>query len=230
MSRITALRVILHTATSLDGRITNFPADLELYYTLAARWNPDAVLLGSSTILAAPSLEVPEEHRKMFEPEDPPEQDPRPLMVVVDSKGKIRCWDTLRTWPYMRALVALCSTTTPSEYLEYLKEKGISTIIAGDDQVDMRAALEELHKRYGVTIVRADCGGTLNSVLLRTGLVTEISVLIHPFLAGGTPCPTMFDPGHAGISDLQVPLRQLSTEMPGNGIVWVRYAPVMEHP
>jgi len=32
---------------SLDGRITNFPADLELYYTLAARWNPDAILCGS---------------------------------------------------------------------------------------------------------------------------------------------------------------------------------------
>jgi len=32
-------RVILHIATSLDGRITNFPADLDLYYSLAATWN-----------------------------------------------------------------------------------------------------------------------------------------------------------------------------------------------
>jgi 2,5-diamino-6-(ribosylamino)-4(3H)-pyrimidinone 5'-phosphate reductase len=56
-------KVILHTATSLDGRITNFPADLELYYGLAAQWNPDAILFGSETVLAAvradPSLEVP---------------------------------------------------------------------------------------------------------------------------------------------------------------------------
>ena len=46
-------KVILHTATSLDGRITGFPADLDLYYTLAAQWNPDAILFGSETVLAA---------------------------------------------------------------------------------------------------------------------------------------------------------------------------------
>ncbi|MFA5268684.1 MAG: hypothetical protein WC379_11990 [Methanoregula sp.] len=38
---------------SIDGRITNFPADLEFYYPLAAQWNPDAILFGSETILAA---------------------------------------------------------------------------------------------------------------------------------------------------------------------------------
>jgi len=32
-------RVIPHTAMSLDGCITNFSADLELYYVLAAQWN-----------------------------------------------------------------------------------------------------------------------------------------------------------------------------------------------
>lgn len=223
-------RVILHTATSLDGRITNFPANLELDYSLAARWNPDAILLGSSTILAAPSLEVPAEHREMFEPQEILEHDPRPLMVVADSKGKIRCWDTLKTWPYMRGLVAFCSATTPEEYLDYLKEQRIGTIIAGEDQVDMRAALEELHRQYGVRVVRADCGGTLNSVLLKTGLVSEVSVLIHPFLAGGAPDATMFDPHRAGISGLQVPLRHLATEMLANGIVWVRYAPASLSP
>jgi riboflavin biosynthesis pyrimidine reductase len=55
--------IVLHTATSPDGRITNFPADIELYYGLAAQWNPDAILFGSETVLEAvrdnPALEVP---------------------------------------------------------------------------------------------------------------------------------------------------------------------------
>ena len=55
--------VILQIPMSLDGRITNFPADLDLYYSLAARWNPDAIIFGSETILAAvrdnPSLRSP---------------------------------------------------------------------------------------------------------------------------------------------------------------------------
>nr|WP_321351038.1 dihydrofolate reductase family protein [uncultured Methanoregula sp.] len=217
-------RVILHTATSLDGRITNFPADLELYYSLAGQYNPDAVLFGSSTILEAPTLEVPEEHRKMFTP-PAGEPDPRPLMVVADSQGKITCWETLRTWPYFRGYVALCSESTPSLYTRQLRASGIPVIATGADRVDMKQALLDLHRQYGIRVVRADSGGTLNSVLLRTGLVSEVSVLIHPFLAGGEPGATMFDPHRAGLSGLQVPLRHLTTETLHNGIIRVRYAP-----
>jgi len=86
-------RVILHSATSLDGRITDFPANLDLYYALAATWNPDAVLFGSETILAAlrdnPSLAVPSEHEKIFRPPEGT-NDTRPLMVIADSRGRVR--------------------------------------------------------------------------------------------------------------------------------------------
>ncbi|MBI5459465.1 hypothetical protein [Methanobacterium sp.] len=43
--------VILYNAVSLDGRITGFNADVELYYDLASKWNVDAVLMGSNTVL-----------------------------------------------------------------------------------------------------------------------------------------------------------------------------------
>ena len=220
-------RVILHIATSLDGRITGFPADLDLYYTLAAQWNPDAILFGSETVLAAvrdnPALEVPPEHEEMFTPPAGAETDPRPLLVIADSRGRVRCWDAIRKWPYMRDVLAFCSTATPPEYLSYLAERHIGTISAGDDRVDMRAALEALNTRYGVKVLRVDSGGTLNSVLLHAGLVDEISVLIHPVIAGGNADPTLSDPLKAGIEDLQVPLRLQSTSVVGCGVVWVRY-------
>lgn len=218
-------KVILHTATSLDGRITSFPADLETYYGLAARWNPDAILFGSETVIAAvrdnPALEVPPDHEEMFRPPEG-SPDPRPLLVIADSRGRVRCWDAIRKWPYMRDVLALCSESTPKEYLDYLAERKISTIIAGNDRIDMRAALESLNRQYGVASVRVDSGGTLNSVLLAAGVVSEVSVLIHPFLAGGEPGPTMFDPVRAGIS-LQVPLDLKSHEVLGNGLIWARY-------
>jgi 2,5-diamino-6-(ribosylamino)-4(3H)-pyrimidinone 5'-phosphate reductase len=220
-------KVILHIATSLDGRIRNFPADYELYYSLAARWNPDAILFGSETVLAAirdnPSLEVPPEHEEMFRPPDG-SPDPRPLLVIADSRGRVRCWDAIRKWPYMRDVLALCSLATPQEYLDYLAERKVGAIIAGDDRIDMRKALMDLSRQYGVNTVRIDSGGTLNSVLLQAGVVSEVSVLIHPFLAGGKPDPTMFDPVKAGFPDLQVFLTHLHTEVIGNGIVWVRYS------
>ena len=219
--------VILHTAMSLDGRITNFPADLELYYGLAAQWNPDAILFGSETVLAAaradPSLEVPPEHEEIFTPSKDTKEDPRPLLVIADSRGRVRCWDNIRKWPYMRDVLALCSSSTPQEYIGYLKDRRIGTIVAGDDHIDMRDALEVLNREHGVNVLRVDSGGTLNSVLLHAGLVSEVSVLIHPFLAGGEPGPTMFDPSRAGIAGLQVPLHLQSTEVVGDGVIWARY-------
>lgn len=225
-------KVILHIATSLDGRITNFPADLETYYTLAAQWNPDAILFGSETVLTAvrdnPSLDVPPEHEEMFRP---PEggKDPRPLLVIADSRGRIRCWDAIRKWPYMRDLLAFCSGSTPEEYLSYLEERKIGAIVAGTDRIDMRGALGMLNREYGVETVRIDSGGTLNSVLLQAGVVSEVSVLIHPFLAGGRAEPTMFDPEKAGFSDLQVPLTHTGTEVMGNGLIWARYTVDKSH-
>jgi 2,5-diamino-6-(ribosylamino)-4(3H)-pyrimidinone 5'-phosphate reductase len=220
-------RVILHTATSLDGRITGFPANLDLYYSLAARWEPDAVLFGSETVLAAvrenPGLDVPPEHEMIFTPpEDVP--DTRPLLVIADSRGRVRCWDAIRRWPYMRDLLAFCSASTPQEYREYLAGRKIAAIVAGEDRIDLRSALEALHERYRVKTVRVDSGGTLNSVLLQAGVVDEVSVLIHPVLAGGRPGPTMFDPANAGITGLQVPLTPVHTEVLASGIIWARYS------
>lgn len=223
-------RVILHTAMSLDGRITNFPANLELYYSLAARWNPDAILFGSETVLAAvrdnPSLEVPSEHEEMFTPSENADTDPRPLLVIADSRGRVRCWDAIRKWPYMRGLLAICSSSTPQQYIRQLAEKEIGTIITGDDRIDMRSALETMNARFGVNVVRVDSGGTLNSVLLNSGLVDEVSVLIHPFLAGGKPDPTIFDPLKAGIPDLSIPLKLDHSEVLDQGIIWARYTPL----
>ena len=220
-------RVIIHIATSLDGRITRFPADLELYYALAATWNPDAILFGSETVLTAvrenPALEVPPGHEEMFRPPEG-EKDPRPLLVIADSRGRVRCWDAIRRWPYMRDLLAFCSCATPEEYLSYLEEQKVAAIVAGNDRIDMREALEMLNRQYGVETVRVDSGGTLNSVLLAAGVVDEVSVLIHPFLAGGRADPTMFDPIKAGFPNFQAPLVHIGTEVVGNGLIWARYS------
>lgn len=220
-------KVILHAAASLDGRISGFPADLELYYALAGTWNPDAVLFGSETVLAAvrdnPALEVPAGHEEMFTPPDGT-PDTRPLLVIADSRGRVRCWDAIRKWPYMREVLALCSLSTPREYLEYLDKRKIRAVVTGSAHVEMRSALEILNRDYGVMTVRADSGGTLNSVLLEAGVVDEVSVLIHPCLAGGSPGPTLFDPVKAVYPDLQVSLTHTHTEVRENGIVWLRYA------
>ncbi|MDO9036702.1 MAG: dihydrofolate reductase family protein [Methanoregula sp.] len=143
---------------------------------------------------------------------------------MADSRGRVRCWDAIRKWPYMRDVLALCSSSTPREYLDFLRDRKIGAVVAGDDHIDMRTALNMLNRDYGVNTIRVDSGGTLNSVLLQAGVVDEVSVLIHPYLAGGIPDPTMFDPHKTGFMDLQVSLQLLKSEVLGAGILWLRYS------
>ena len=91
----------------------------------------------------------------------------------------------------------------------------------GGDRVDLAALLTTLGSRPGVATVRVDSGGGLLGALLAGGLVDEVSLLVHPVLAGivgdrrwfGTEPP-------ATVLALQ-DARQLAGDL-----VWLRYRPV----
>ncbi|MEW6182982.1 MAG: RibD family protein [Bacillota bacterium] len=214
-------RVIVFNAVSVDGRIDWFTPDIGRFYELASRWREDATLAGSGTLLSAVQ-EAPEEKEGAFEPQEDP-GDRRPLLVVPDSRGRVKNWDYWRKQPYWRSVVVLCSRSTPASYLDYLRRRRIEHVITGDDQADLRAALAELRARYGVETVRVDSGGTLNGVMLRAGLVDEVSVLIHPSLVGGMTPRSMFRAPDLNSPEGVLQLRLTGVEeMPG-GVVWLRY-------
>jgi 2,5-diamino-6-(ribosylamino)-4(3H)-pyrimidinone 5'-phosphate reductase len=116
--------------SSLDGRNAGFPADIGLYYELVARWQEDAILAGSDTILAAPEEIPPESETNLELPTQVP-GDTRPLLVVPDSRGRIRAWHHWRHQPYWRDVLVLCSQNTPSDYLEYLERLQVDHFVAG---------------------------------------------------------------------------------------------------
>jgi 2,5-diamino-6-(ribosylamino)-4(3H)-pyrimidinone 5'-phosphate reductase len=118
-------RIILHNAVNLDGRIDGFPVDLQQYYTLVAAWKEDATLAGSGTFLKAATEAPPEDESAFIPPEIDP-GDHRAILIIPDSRGRIRTWHYLRSLPYWCRFVALCSKSTPRDYLDYLK-RGIST-------------------------------------------------------------------------------------------------------
>ena len=95
----------------------------------------------------------------------------------------MRNWVHALAQPWYGAIVVLTSQATPPDYLEYLNRRGITHLTAGEDQVDLAAALEMLHARHGVQSIRTDCGGRLNGALLAAGLVDEVAVIVNPSLA-----------------------------------------------
>ncbi len=217
-------RVVLFNAVSLDGRIDGFTLDIIQFYELASRWKEDATLAGADTIILSVEKEkVPEEDERAFEPPQKNPNDHRAMLVVPDSRGRVRCWHYLKALPYWRGYVSLCSRSTPKEHLDYLEKRHVDCIIAGDDHVDMRSALEELNSRYDVEVVRVDSGGVLNGVLLRQGLVDEVSVLIYPCLVGGVRPRSIFCAPYLESPEGAIPLRLMHLETLQDNLVWLRY-------
>ena len=186
------------------------------YYALASTWKEDATLCGSGTILAAPEGRVKEKDEGVPERKLYPE-DKRPILVVADGRGRVRCWSMLLNAGFWRDGVALCSQRTPDRHLGYLRKRGVSCIVTGDNRVDLANALARLRTRHKVRTIRVDSGGTLNAALLRDGLVDELSLLVHPVLAG-----TAARPLFAGADSLKRSFRPFHQERLSGGLVWLR--------
>lgn len=214
-------RVVIFNAVSLDARIDWFTPNIGQFYDLASRWGEDCTLAGSETILEA-SLEAPEDDPA--QPVTPPDPaDTRPLLAVVDGRGRVRRWQYWRGQPYWRDVVALCSESTPADYFAYLRERKVEYVVAGHEQVDLRAALEALNERKGVRLVRADSGGTLNGALLRAGLVDEVSLLVSPCLVGGVTPRSFFRAPDLTSGQGVIELRLQHLEQLDGDTLWLRY-------
>jgi 2,5-diamino-6-(ribosylamino)-4(3H)-pyrimidinone 5'-phosphate reductase len=211
-------RLIVYAAVSLDGKTTGFAADVGLYYELASTWKEDASLCGSDTMVAAA-----DEAGAADSGEQPKASSSAPLLVVPDSRGRVKAWPYLLSLPYWRGAVVLCSSATPASYLSDLAELGIETIFAGDNHVDYRSALAELRERFGVKTMRVDSGGTLSGLLLREGLVDEVSVLVFPVLVGNASSLSIFNLPEGVPSGDVVSLALRGVEVPRDDAVWLRY-------
>ncbi|MCL7454048.1 MAG: RibD family protein [Anaerolineae bacterium] len=221
-------RVILHNGVSLDGRVDGYQGGIGQFYQVASAFQADAMLAGSDTLLAAYESAPPDDEHAAealsAEPAAAPDPgDTRALLVVPDSRGRIHNWPQIRREPWWRDVVVLCSHATPADYVDQLRQMGIDHIVAGDDHVDLRAALEELNTRHGIRTVQVDSGGTLNGVLLRAGLVDEISLLISPTLAGGLSPRSIYRAPDLASPEGIIPLRLFHLERLEDGIVWLRY-------
>jgi 2,5-diamino-6-(ribosylamino)-4(3H)-pyrimidinone 5'-phosphate reductase len=205
-------KVIVHVAISLDARIDGFEPDVGTYYDLIGTWNEDTTLCGSGTILTA----QPEPDREDASPPEPPDPgDTRPLLAVIDSRGRVRSWSKLLAAEHWRGGLALCSGATPERHLDYLRSHNIEYELHGSDHVDLQGVIESLAKR-GAKTIRIDAGPTLNGLALRSGVVNELSLLVHPLIVGD---------GRSFAEGLDAPIEmtELSREQRGE-LLWHRYA------
>jgi 2,5-diamino-6-(ribosylamino)-4(3H)-pyrimidinone 5'-phosphate reductase len=179
-------KVIIHNSMSLDGSLTNFEPNMQLHYQLAGSYKPNVHLIGSNTIKVGVELYengVPPEEEKDFE--KPERNKILPYWVIPDTSAKLKgLLHACRRFEFCRDVILLLSETTPREYIEHLRERNYDYHIIGKKSVDLKKALELLSSENDVKRVLSDTGRILGNLLIEQGLVSELSLLIHPIVVG----------------------------------------------
>ena len=179
-------KIILHNSISIDGSLTNFNPNMGLHYQIAGNFKPDIHLIGSNTIKKGIELYgdgVPPEEIGDFKKQ---ERDKHlPYWVIIDTQSALKgLLHTCRRFEFCKDVIVLVSEKTPETYLNYLKERDYDYYLAGRDHVDLKKALELLSKKYHAKTILTDTGRILSNLLLNRGLVSRISLLIHPVIVG----------------------------------------------
>ena len=245
-------RVVVSAQMSLDGRITLRRDALLMAEEPARAWaalrppsaaaveqartdqiealyRPGALLEGSGSLVAG-SASPPAGLPPPGEPIDHADHLPsrpagRKWFTVVDGRGRVR-WTMTSNGEY--DLLVLACRATPAAYLAYLRRERIAYLIAGEERVDLGAALRRMRSVLGVACVISTAGGGLNGALLRAGLVDEIQVVVYPAVIGGHDTPTLFDGPPLPEGALPSRLRLLATHAETDGTLWLRYQVVRD--
>lgn len=225
MERESRPYVISYIAVSLDGRLDGIEVDLERYYALAARFEVDAILSGSETTVVAIERYAGLENAYDDGPAPPraPAGDPRPLIAIVDGRGRVRRWSVVQSAPYWGRWVALVTAGVPTAHRDYLASRNVDVVECGDERVDLACALRHLAADYGVKRLRVDAGGRLNGALLRAGLMDEVHLLVCPRLSGGSSPRSAFVTDDLPPDSLGTRLERMAVEPFDDGAVLLSY-------
>lgn len=227
--------IICHMIQSIDGRIdcdmTEKIDDTEHYYDVLAKLNCDASIEGRVTLEKHYAKQGVEAQLEVFNLKGNKEYKPAGVQfykakesdkwaVGVDSQGSLAWGDDVESQFDCPLVMILCEFT-PTYYLDYLKEKGISYITTSDLKVDLKEAMDVLAREFGVKRLAVVGGGHLNGSFLDLGLIDEISMMY----ASGVDAREGFAASFDGRSKDCEPIRlNLESVEKLDDIIWARYS------
>ena len=228
---MTRPRIICHMASSVDGKIDGDSLRALLgnqeYEVTGDQLNGDAWICGRTT------MERHFAEREPFVSTSKKPAGPQPPFVArkadsyaisVDTHGKLRWSGGDLDGDH---LICVVSEQAPEDYLDYLRENGISYIVAGPSAVDLPQAMDQLGEHFGIRTLLLEGGGHINGGFLEADLVDELSLLLIPGIDGRHDIPAVFD-GISPSRTTAVPLRLKSVDQREGGILWIRYEVVRQ--
>lgn len=118
-------------------------------------------------------------------------------------------------------VVTILSERVSDEYLAFLRERGVSYLLAGSGDLNLTLALEKIGARFDVRTLMLEGGGRINGGMLRAGLIDEVSLLVAPVADGRVGTPALFDIDGENVTPRRVALE--AVERCEGDILWLRY-------
>jgi|SRR5688572_3970233 2,5-diamino-6-(ribosylamino)-4(3H)-pyrimidinone 5'-phosphate reductase len=223
-------RVICHMTTSVDGRIVTegWPETSDFYRhyeEIHDRFEANGWMCGRVTMEdfaggVRDEADVAKEWRGGIAREDfraAGEFDS--FAFAVDASGRLAWGSNDIEGDHV---VAVLSQRVSDEYLAFLRERGLSYVLAGDRDVDLALALRKIRSLFGIETLMLEGGGRINGSMMEEGLIDELSLLIAPVCDGRIGTPALFDvdsnEGHP------VGLTLSSVEQLTGGATWLRFS------
>jgi 2,5-diamino-6-(ribosylamino)-4(3H)-pyrimidinone 5'-phosphate reductase len=117
---------------------------------------------------------------------------PRLFFVLVDNKPHLNRHGLryLSGW-----LGHVFIVTTNKKHPAFAMQKEVSniTVLLYPKQINFRHLFETLYETYKFKRVTIQSGGTMNTKLVREGIIDRISLVIAPLLVGGATTPTIME-------------------------------------
>jgi riboflavin-specific deaminase-like protein len=178
--------LILNMASTLDGRASidgrsgaiGNRADRELFHALRAE--VDGVMAGAGTVRTERYGRIIADER-VRQARIERGLGAEPLACIVSGRLSLPLQTPLLGEPQAQVVIVTSSAASLPEtaaQVQYVRA-------ARDGELDLAAAVRELHERFGVSTLLCEGGPHLNAQLLLAGLVDELFLSLAPKLAGG---------------------------------------------
>lgn len=196
--------IVCHILSALDGKIEGAYAGTkaaravsEEYARIREEYHADAWLYGTVTTKEFTQGRKPVLHPGSHVPDGDfvAENNAALYYISIDTQGEIG-WESGTFQKAGRPdshVIEVLIQRTPAAYRAYLRERRVSYIVAGDEMLDGRIAVQKLHQLFGIGTLLICGGGTVNWTFLQQRVVDELSLLLALAADGNPDSVTVFE-------------------------------------
>lgn len=146
--------------------------------------------------------------------------DAESFAIAIDTHGKLGWQDDNIDGDHV---ISMLSEKVSDEYLHFLKRKGISYIVSGKSEVDLKAAFGILYTEFGIGKILLEGGGHVNGSIYEAGLLDELSLIVLPIIDTTPNTPTVFEyTSDSGKNEVEL-LELKEVKQLAKGALWLNY-------